>query len=312
MTTADIRPRREHRVEVDGGVLTVHEWIGVGPVAAPEASAPPGVVLALHGITANGRSFGALAAALPAGTRVLAPDLRGRAASRGVTGPWGLAAHADDVVAIIGALALDRPVLVGHSMGAFVAALTAVRHPELFERVVLIDGGVGFPVPPETDIDALLTAVIGPAMTRLSMTFPDEDAYLAFMTQNPAVAGVFAGGGTPAAVFRDYLHHDLVPAADGRVASSCLLEAIRVDGGQVVTDPETLGAAARLAVPTTMLWAERGMADQVPGLYTAPLLAAAVVAGTVVLQQVPDTNHYSILVAPAAVRRLVGAVSGAA
>jgi hypothetical protein len=75
---------------------------------------------------------------------------------------------------------------------------------------VLVDGGVGFPVPQGTDVDAVLTAVIGPAMTRLSMTFPDRDAYLGFMSRNPAVAEVIALDPAAAGYFAGYLDHDLV------------------------------------------------------------------------------------------------------
>ena len=43
---------------------------------------------------------------------------------------------------------LDRAVVVGHSMGAFVTALLR-RHPDRVERAVLVDGGFAFPPPPD-------------------------------------------------------------------------------------------------------------------------------------------------------------------
>ncbi len=46
-------------------------------------------------------------------------------------------------------LGLDRAVVVGHSMGAFVTALLAARHPDRVERAVLVDGGFAFPPPPD-------------------------------------------------------------------------------------------------------------------------------------------------------------------
>ncbi|NED85298.1 alpha/beta fold hydrolase, partial [Streptomyces sp. SID11233] len=79
---------------------------------------------------------------------------------------WGIAAHADDAAALVAALGLERPVLAGHSMGAFVAALAAVRHPGSFGELLLVDGGVGFPAPTHLSPDELMTAVIGPAMDR--------------------------------------------------------------------------------------------------------------------------------------------------
>lgn len=140
----------EFTVDVAGGALTVTRW--------GSADALP--VVALHGITANGHSFARVAAELPDTLALLAPDLRGRARSAHVPGPYGLGAHVADTMALLDAVGVDRTVLVGHSMGAFVACLAAVRHPDRVAGVVLVDGGFGLPAPPGTDIQQ----VIGPAM----------------------------------------------------------------------------------------------------------------------------------------------------
>ena len=162
------------------------------------------LVVALHGITANGLAWRAIGDRLDGEVRLVAPDLRGRACSRDVgrgsdgasadAAEDGLAAHAGDVVAVLDALGAERAVLVGHSMGAFVAALTAARYPERVSALVLVDGGVGFPAPAGTDIDAALQAVIGPAMQRLSMTFGSEQEYLDFWAAHPALGPLLAGG----------------------------------------------------------------------------------------------------------------------
>lgn len=277
------------QVPVAGGELIVHQ------LAGDESSER--TVLALHGITANGMSMRTLARSLPPGIRLLAPDLAGRACSNAITGPWGIGRQADDVIAIVDAVGADTVTALGHSMGAYVAAVAAARHPDRFDRVVLVDGGVAFPAPPGTDIDAMLTAVIGPAMTRLSMVFPDRQAYLAFMAQNPAIGEVLSAGGPAADDLRAYLDHDVVRRSDGTLASSCVLEAIRVDGGAVLTEPEILSAVRSLSPPTTMLWAPRGLMNATPGLYTAELLASAQLPDTVTARQVPDCNHYSIMFA---------------
>jgi pimeloyl-ACP methyl ester carboxylesterase len=180
-------------------------------------------------------------------------------------------------------------------MGAFVAAMAAARHPDRFDRVVLVDGGVAFPAPPEADVDALLTAIIGPAMTRLSMTFDDRAAYQGFMAGNPAVAETLALGTDVAADLRAYLDHDAVVGSDGRPRSSCVLDAIRIDGGAVVLEPEVLDAVRELAVGGTLLWAPRGLMNQTPGLYTAEVLAAAGLPAQLEVVEVPDCNHYSIV-----------------
>jgi pimeloyl-ACP methyl ester carboxylesterase len=284
----------ELSVPVEGGELTVLRW----PASSPAAP----VVLALHGITANGLAWGPVADALDGRATLLAPDLRGRAASASIPGPWGLGRHADDAAAVVHALAGGGPVtLTGHSMGAYVAAVAAVRHPALFSSVLLVDGGVGFPPPPGLDGDELLTAVLGPAMARLSMTFATRQAYREFWLAHPAV-----GGGWSDAVDA-YLQRDLV-GEEPTLRSSCVLDAVRADGVGVF-DSDCLEAVHKIPAPTRLLIAERGLLDEPQGLLDASRIAAAGVDTLrVPFEVVPDSNHYSILTAPAHAGRIADAL----
>ncbi|AQA03165.1 alpha/beta hydrolase [Mycobacterium sp. MS1601] len=73
------------------------------------------------------------------GYRVAVPDVRGRGGSD-VAGPGGytLADYAADAEGVIAALGLNRPALVGHSMGARIVAALSLRCPD-FAPVVLVD-----------------------------------------------------------------------------------------------------------------------------------------------------------------------------
>jgi pimeloyl-ACP methyl ester carboxylesterase len=149
-------------VPVPGGLLRVGRW------TASDPGAP--VVLAAHGVTANHRCWQALAA-LDRCT-VVAPDLRGRGRSGGLEGPAGMHRHADDLLAVLDHLGLPAPLVVGHSMGGFVAAAFGTRHPDRVSGTVLVDGGLPLPGPPEgTTPEQALNAAIGPAAQRLTMTF---------------------------------------------------------------------------------------------------------------------------------------------
>ncbi|GHH73664.1 hypothetical protein GCM10018781_38580 [Kitasatospora indigofera] len=271
----------ELTVPVTGGRLAVLRW----PATTPDAP----VVLAVHGITANALSWGPVARLLAGRVTLIAPDLRGRAASAGLPGPYGIPAHAADVAALAEALGLRDAVLTGHSMGAFVAALTAVRDPARFASVLLVDGGVGFPAPTGLTPDELITAVIGPAMQRLSMTFPDRDAYRAFWQAHPA----FAGSWSPSV--DAYVQRDLV-GHEPELRSSCLIDAVRVDGVGLFA-PEVLAAVHRIPLPARLLWAERGLLDEPQGLYDEQRLkAAGLDRERVPAEQVPGTNHYTLLI----------------
>ncbi|HVT37292.1 MAG TPA: alpha/beta fold hydrolase, partial [Nevskiaceae bacterium] len=93
----------------------------------------PRIVLASHGITANHVTFKPIVDRLDAGDTLIAPDHRGRARSNGIAGPWGMQEHAEDLIALLDHLHIDRvDVLLGQSMGGFVSAVAAARHPQRF------------------------------------------------------------------------------------------------------------------------------------------------------------------------------------
>ncbi|MFF8912834.1 alpha/beta fold hydrolase [Streptomyces sp. NPDC015032] len=274
----------EVKVPVPGGELAVLRW----PAREPDAP----VVVALHGITANALSWGPVARLLDGRVTLIAPDLRGRAGSSALPGPYGIAGHADDVAALTEALGVGRVVLAGHSMGAFVAALAAVRHPERFGPLLLVDGGVGFPAPTHLSPDELMTAVIGPAMDRLSMTFPDRAAYRSFWQAHPAFTDAWS------AEVDAYIQRDLT-GDEPAMRSTCRIEAVRTDGIGLF-DEEVLMAVRRLPAPATLLWAQRGLMNEEQGLYDEARLAAAGLDGTEVTPvPVRDVNHYTLLTSDA-------------
>jgi pimeloyl-ACP methyl ester carboxylesterase len=243
-------------------------------------------VLAVHGIMGNAQSWAAVARQLAGRVTLLAPDLRGRARSTALPGPYGLARHAADLAQVVRQLVGGPVQLTGHSMGAWTSALAAVTEPELFPRVLLIDGAVSFPLPPGTDPDDALAAVLGPALERLAMTFADLADYRAYWQRHPAWPSL------DEACRELFLARDLT-GAEPRLRTACVREAIETDGAQVLLDPQAAAAVRGLGGRAELLWAERGLQNQPQGLYDAQRLADAGLELTI--SQVADTNHYSIV-----------------
>ena len=188
-------------VPVRGGTLRVGLWEpGRTPPMRDIADAP--TILAIHGVTASHRCWDMLAAALP-GYRLIAPDLRGRGRSNALPGPYGMAQHADDMADVLDFLGVPQALVVGHSMGGFVSVMFAHRHAGRVASLLLVDGGMPLRMPEGMTTDSLIAA-LGPAADRLSMTFPDHEAYRNFWRVHPAFVDSWNEAVT------DYIDYDLV------------------------------------------------------------------------------------------------------
>ena len=285
---------RLHDVPVEGGVLRVGEW-GPGDPAEVEAT-----VVAVHGITASHLAWAVVAEALGERVRLVAPDLRGRGRSAGLPGPYGMASHSADLEAMAEALDLPRAVLVGHSMGGFVALVAAHLYPDRFSDVLLVDGGLPLAVPEGISKENLLEATLGPAARRLSMTFPDHQAYLEFWRQHPAFAD-YRGSGDPEGL-AGYARYDLI-GEEPHLRPAASLEAVRQDsmdlygGGAVQAALEDLVAGRwQQHTSVSLLTAPRGLLNQTPGLYSPDAITRwRTGLPAVTIREVPDVNHYTIV-----------------
>lgn len=273
----------EFAVPVAGGSLIV-------AVAGPGEPGTAPLVLGVHGITGSHRMLAVLARQLAArDITFLAPDLRGRGASAGLPGPYGLDAHVADLVAVLGYWGADHAVLAGHSMGAYVVARLAAAHPGRAAGVVLIDGGLSLPVPPDSDTDAVLAAVLGPALARLRMKFASPEDYRNFWRRHPAFANRWNSD------VAGYVDYDLA-GPPGALRSTVVEAAVRADGRDLLDSAAAWEAVAAVPEPVVLLRAPRGLADE-----PKPLLSEAVVdeaKRTVPGMRdvlVDDTNHYLIV-----------------
>lgn len=108
----------------------------------------------LHGGLTDSRDFTGNLDALAGDFRLLLPERRGHGHTPDVPGPYAMAALADDTAAFVERTVGGPVRLAGYSAGATVALWTAVRRPDLVERLVLISGAfdpAGMIVRPSTD-----------------------------------------------------------------------------------------------------------------------------------------------------------------
>lgn len=124
---------RETRIALPHLTLAALEW--------GDADATP--LVALHGWLDNAASFSLLAPLIASRHRVIALDLPGHGHSDHLPAACRHYHYTDYVQAVLDALdalALPRCTLLGHSLGAGIAALVAATAPERIERLLLIEG----------------------------------------------------------------------------------------------------------------------------------------------------------------------------
>jgi pimeloyl-ACP methyl ester carboxylesterase len=99
-------------------------------------------LILLHGGLGSGEMFGPILPTLAADHQVIAVDLQGHGRTADIDRPFDLRAMGDDIAALIKHLRLDKPDLLGYSLGGGVAFQTTVHHPELIRRLVIVSANI--------------------------------------------------------------------------------------------------------------------------------------------------------------------------
>ncbi|MFN8511491.1 MAG: alpha/beta hydrolase [Thermomicrobiales bacterium] len=199
----------ERDIQANGLRLHYLDWGGAGPP-----------IVLLHGLRDQAHEWDPLAPALTPLGRVLALDQRGHGENDTPPGGYAPDDFAADLAAFCDALALDRPVIIGHSLGGRVAYHFAVAYPERLRALVLIDIGAGSS--PETipAVVAFIEATAGP-----------------FANPDDALRALLGGRLLPNAGTAHYLRHNLRQGDDGlwcwKYDLDAAIAAVRAGRGRV-------------------------------------------------------------------------------
>ncbi len=242
------------RVPGDGVELAFGYWPGQG---AP--------VVALHGLTATYVTFTGVAERLAGRRPLFAPDLRGRGDSGKPDGPYGMAQHARDVARAMRALGLGPSVIVGHSMGAFIAAALAASEPELVAGLILVDGGFALPM-----TEAARQAFefgLAKRIAQLRQTYPSRQVYRDFWRSQPQFPPEDWSPWIEA--FLDYELGGEPPRLQPKASD----QGVRVDLAEGLKTKEITDRLEAIRVPVVMLRAEAGFLPGQPPLNPQPAMA---------------------------------------
>ena len=278
---------------MDAGREAVTEVLSVtvpgGALAVEHVAAGTRPVLAVHGISSQRKLWSWLRAARP-GRSLIAPDLRGRGDSVGVTGPSSVARHAADLVAVLDHLGLDRVPVCGMSMGGFVAVELATAYPDRVSSLVLVDGGFPMVTPPGLTPEAV-PAVFRDRLARLDRDWATVGDYAEFFVANTAP---LLDPADP--LLLDYLAHDL---RGGRVRLDA--DALIADATDIFFGPSKW---EQVTQPVRLLTAEWSTGRDSAPAYP-PAAVESIRSGLptlVAVQTVAGVDHAASIMSPAGAR----------
>lgn len=212
-------------------------------LAAAEAELPGGIrlhyvsggpreartVVLLHGYPDSHFSWARVAPTLARHLRVVAPDLRGHGRSSRPTRGYAVEDLAEDVLALLDELGIDEAIVVGHSMGSFVAQRLADVAPDRLDALVLVGGAPS--IHGLSDLGELVSAV-----EALADPVPEE--FLRGFQESTIVRPL------PAEFFEGLV-------AESRLVPARVLK--QVLRGMLAAEPRDAGAGSR-ELRTWLLW----------------------------------------------------------
>lgn len=217
------------------------------------------VLLLLHGIAGSSRAWKEVMPDLAASYTVIAPDMLGHGESAKPMGDYSLGAYASGMRDLMVALDIERASVIGQSFGGGVAMQLAYQHPEMVERLVLVDaGGLG------REVSWMLRAI----------TLPGAELVLPFIFPKPArgvgdrISSALAERGVHAPRLAEmWRAFGSLTEVDNRAAFVRTMRAVIDPGGQSVSAMDRLYLASHL--PTLIVWGDQDTIIPVSHAYAA-------------------------------------------
>jgi len=263
-------------------------------------------MVALHGLTASHLNFVGIADRLAGRCALFAPDLRGRGDSDKPDGPYGIPQHARDAAAAMRALGLGPSIVIGHSMGAFVATALAAQEPSLVSALVLIEGGYVPYTSRSNSTGQDPHATLTQRISQLRQTYPSRQAYREFWRTQPHFPPEEWNPWVEA--FLDY-----EVGGDSPVQPKASESAVRADLEEAFQRVVTNERLKRIRVPTLWIRAESGLTPGQPPLFPDGLVAEfRTCVPHVEDHKLAGTTHYTIALGEQGAKKIADLISALA
>jgi pimeloyl-ACP methyl ester carboxylesterase len=214
--------------------ITMHvvDWPGEEPA-----------VVAIHGSAGHAYALTALGERLAPDVRFIALDLRGHGFSDKPPSGYGVEEHVEDVLQLIDGLGLERPILLGHSIGGAIATFAVEADRDAFGGLILFDAVVGDRRFVESA--SIVVDEWGPSLDQRFAAFdeyhgrwgaePEDSAWKRWLERSDRM--------------------ELAPLPDGTLRRRGLRQALAAEWASVAR-ANALDALSRVAVPVLVVYAD--------------------------------------------------------
>jgi pimeloyl-ACP methyl ester carboxylesterase/DNA-binding SARP family transcriptional activator len=256
--------------------ITIHvvDWPGEEPA-----------ILGLHGSGGHAYWFTTWGETLAPEVRVIAVDLRGHGFSDKPPSGYTVDDHVEDILQLIAALALPKPILLGHSLGGSIATFVAAAAGDQIGGLVLLDAVVGDPV--FVEAASVILDLAGPTLDQRFGSFEEYHALW--------------GGVLDDSEWKHWLDRsdrmELAPLPDGTYRRRALRQALAAEWASVA-QKDALEALSRVTAPVLVVHADAPWWADAPYLDQSTVRAQLAAARDSRLYIAHGQNHALVLRAP--------------
>lgn len=237
-----------------------------------------GPIIAIHGLTGTHKNMHYYAEKFKGEYRFISVDLRGRGNSDETDPVPSIFNHADDIVGLIKELKIESPILMGHSMGAFISSIVASKLDSV-KAIVLLDGAA--------KMSEHQQAIVKPSLGRLSKEYISKEHYVEEIKKIYSNLGI-----TWNETLQEAVEYEVGPVGDHWENKSTESRILADFESFYTFDPKEI--CSKISCPVLLVYAKENIGSMPPLFYLTDYQETQ--AYTKHMETViSDCNHYTMV-----------------
>jgi esterase len=237
-----------------------------------------GTIIAIHGLTGTHKNMHYYAEKFKRSYRFIAIDLRGRGNSAETDAEPSIFKHAEDVLGLIGKLEIKNPILLGYSMGAFIAAIVASKLKST-KAVIFLDGAA--------KASQHQRNIVQPSLGRLSRKFSSKEHYVEEIKKIYTNLGIKWND-----VLQSTVEYEVVPVGNNWENKSTASRIVADFESFFSFDPHE--TCSQIECPVLLVYAEGNIGSMPPLFYLTDYEQTRQSTKTIETL-ISDCNHYTMV-----------------